>query len=386
MNDLNFLGTYGNIREVWTKYPNGGISGDYVIIADVKYRWDKYVKRWRREGDFLESTARLNRIFRADVTVENNLTVSGTLRAKGIKQPNCGFYRTYEGLLEKYPEPEVGYWACVGDTVPGEIYVCEEKGVWKATGETGGIDSLDLDRLDEIEENASLALAGATARFTEFVTGISVINDVAPEKGNKRCVVWDELNCRFLMNVDGNFYTDWDGKQLYYNENGKIRRDKIFVCDNVAYLYNGTTLVDVTENLYNKIHNAGFDGTPDEMYAAFAALLRRTIEFDIEAPARMEHESNIDGFLGPGETATVKFTVWKGYLPITALVTKWSISRDGGDPPSDKVWNASAKAVNFAGVIDLTVDDLSPIQQSTTFTVTAEGSFSEGVVSYNLEF
>ena len=99
MNDLNFLGTYGNIREVWTKYPNGGISGDYVIIADVKYRWDKYVKRWRREGDFLESTARLNRIFRADVTVENNLTVSGTLRAKGIKQPNCGFYRTYEGLL-----------------------------------------------------------------------------------------------------------------------------------------------------------------------------------------------------------------------------------------------------------------------------------------------
>ena len=66
-------------------------------------------------------------------------------------------------------------------------------------------------------------------------------------------------------------------------------------------------------------------------------------------------------------------------------MTKWSISREGGDAPSDAVWNASAKAVNFSGTIDLTVDDLSPIQQSTTFTVTAEGSFSEGAVSYNIE-
>lgn len=385
MNDLNFLGTYGNIREVWTKYPNGGISGDYVIIADVKYRWDKYVKRWRREGDFLESTARLNRIFRADVTVENNLTVSGTLRAKGIKQPNCGFYRTYEGLLEKYPEPEVGYWACVGETVPGEIYVCEKKGEWTATGKQGGIDSIDFERLDEIEEKANLSISGATARFTEFVTGISVINDIAPEKGGKRCVVWDDINCRFLMNVDGNFYTDWDGKELYYDSEGKIRRDKIFVCDNIAYLYNGTTLVDFTENLYIKVHNAGYGGTEEEMYVGLVGLLLEAYKTNADAPARLEYSSNIDGFLGPGETATVVFEVWRGFLPITPLVTKWSISRDGGDPPSDKVWNASAKAVNFAGVIDLTVDDLSPIQQSTTFTVTAEGSFSEGAVSYNLE-
>lgn len=385
MNDLNFLGTYGNIREVWTKYPNGGISGDYVIIADVKYRWDKYVKRWRREGDFLESTARLNRIIRADVTVENNLTVSGTLRAKGIKQPNCGFYRTYEGLLEKYPSPEVGYWACVGETVPGEIYVCEKKGEWTATGKQGGIDSIDFERLDEIEEKANLSISGATARFTEFVTGISVINDIAPEKGGKRCVVWDDINCRFLMNVDGNFYTDWDGKELYYDSEGKIRRDKIFVCDNIAYLYNGTTLVDFTENLYIKVHNAGYGGTEEEMYVGLVGLLLEAYKTNADAPARLEYSSNIDGFLGPGETATVVFEVWRGFLPITPLVTKWTISRDGGDPPSDKVWNASAKAVNFAGSIDLTVDDLSPIQQSTTFTVTAEGSFSEGAVSYNIE-
>ena len=139
-------------------------------------------------------------------------------------------------------------------------------------------------------------------------------------------------------------------------------------------------------NLYDMLVAAGYGGTEEEMYVGLVGLLLEAYKTNADAPARLEYSSNIDGFLGPGETATVVFEVWRGFLPITPLVTKWTISRDGGDPPSDKVWNASAKAVNFAGSIDLTVDDLSPIQQSTTFTVTAEGSFSEGAVSYNLEF
>ena len=381
MNDLNFLGTYGNIREVWTKYPNGGLAGDYVDIGGVRYRWDKYNKRWRREGDYVESTARQNRIFRADVTIENNLTVAGTLRAKRVKQPNCGLFRSYEALLAKYPNPEPGYWACVGETIPAAIYRCEQEGEWSATGEYGGNESVDLDRIDSIEEKAGIALKGATARFSEFVEGIAVIEGKAPEKGSKVCVVWDDVNSRFLLNVDGNYYTEWDGKEIYCNSDGSPRRDKLYICDNIVYLCNGTTLVDVTENLYAKVSNAGFGGTEAEMYVALVAAIRRTIETDISSPARMEVEDSLDGFIGQGETDTVTCRVLKGYLDVTPLVERWKITREGGDEASDAAWNASDKARNFSGTIDLTLGDLSIYRQSTIFRVTAEGSFSEGAVA-----
>ncbi|MGN1245283.1 MAG: hypothetical protein ACI4UN_01490, partial [Muribaculaceae bacterium] len=58
---------------------------------------------------------------------------------------------------------------------------------------------------------------------------------------------------------------------------------------------------------------------------------------------------------------------------------------DGGDAASDAVWNASAKAQNFNGTIDLTLDDLSPIQRATKFTFTAEGEFSEGAIKETIE-
>ena len=381
MNDINHLGEYGNIREVWAKYPNGCFAGDYVIIGGVTYRWDKYNKRWKREDEYIESTARQNKIFRADVTIENNLTVAGTLRAKHLKQPNCGLFKSYEALTAKYPNPEVGNWACVGDTIPATIYRCEKDGEWRATGEFGGNESVDIDRIDEIAEKSDIALAGATIRFSEFVQGIVVLNGKAPEKGGKVCVVWDDYNSRFLMNVDGNYYADWDGKSIYYNEDGTIRADRIYLCDDIAYLYNGVTLVEVAENLYAKVHNSGFGGTEEEMYAALVAAIRRTIEADVNSPARMEVEDSLDGFIGAGESDTVTCKVMKGYIDVTDMVAKWKIIRSGGDAPSDDVWNASSKARNFNGTIDLTVDDLSRYSQSTTFRVTAEGSFSEGALT-----
>ena len=141
----------------------------------------------------------------------------------------------------------------------------------------------------------------------------------------------------------------------------------------------------ITEKLYQQLVAAGYKGTAEEMYVMLVGLLYHAYETNIDAPARIVPEGIYSESLGPGETATISFPVYKGTLPITALVTKWSISREGGDAPSDAVWNSSAKAVNFSGTIDLTVDDLSTVRQSTTFTVTAEGSFSEGAVSYNIE-
>lgn len=227
------------------------------------------------------------------------------------------------------------------------------------------------------------AIIGSVLNVRRFVRGVSYYTSKAPaDKSN--FIVWDSLNRMFLCCSDGNYYANWDSYGSYYS-NGCVRSDRVYMCDGVAYLYIGNNLVKIGDELYANLANAGYGGTEEEMYVGLVGLLLEAYKTNADAPARLEYSSNIDGFLGPGETATVVFEVWRGFLPITPLVTKWSISRDGGDPPSDKVWNASAKAVNFAGSIDLTVDDLSPIQQSTTFTVTAEGSFSEGAVACNLE-
>lgn len=227
------------------------------------------------------------------------------------------------------------------------------------------------------------AIIGSVLNVMRFVKGVSYYTSKAPTN-KSNYIVWDSLMKQFLCCSNGNYYANWDSYGSYYS-NGKVRSDRVYMCEGIAYLYIGSNLVKIGDEIYAMLVAAGYQGTEDEMYVGLVGLLYESYKTNSNAPARMEHESNIDGFLGPGETATVKFTVWKGYLPITALVTKWSISRDGGDAPSDAVWNSSAKAVNFSGTIDLTVDDLSAVQQSTTFTVTAEGSFSEGAVSYNIE-
>lgn len=153
MMDLNNLGTFSTIAQVWEKYPNGGKEGDFLYIGKVKYRWNKYERIWENAATITETAGRENTNFDGDVTIQNNLTVAGTLRAKRVKQPNCGLFPTLEALKKKYPYPEVGMWAAVGDTTPGDIYRCDVEGVWTATGEKGGVDNIDLDKYDTaIEE------------------------------------------------------------------------------------------------------------------------------------------------------------------------------------------------------------------------------------------
>lgn len=51
---------------------------------------------------------------------------------------NSKLYATEELLRQELPSPKVGDWAIVGSSIPGEIYRCDEDGMWIATGETGG--------------------------------------------------------------------------------------------------------------------------------------------------------------------------------------------------------------------------------------------------------
>lgn len=180
MMDLNNLGTYTSIQAVWDAYPNGGKEGDYLYIGKVKYSWNKYERIWENSNTVTQTPGRDNHNFDGDVTVQNNLTVAGTLRAKRVKQPNCGLFPTLEALKKRYPNPEVGMWAAVGDTTPADIYRCDVEGVWEATGEKGGVDNIDLDKYDTAIEELEQTHENDVTELRNAVFPLSLTFSVTP--------------------------------------------------------------------------------------------------------------------------------------------------------------------------------------------------------------
>lgn len=74
---------------------------------------------------------------------KSNLKVDGWLEAKNIRDTGKGIFTSIEKLHAAYPIPRNGWWAIVGNTLPGPIYVGED-GKWIPTGETGGDPSIDI--------------------------------------------------------------------------------------------------------------------------------------------------------------------------------------------------------------------------------------------------
>lgn len=146
--DLNDLGSFASIEALWAAYPEGGQEGDYCTIDGVKYRWDKYDRMWVADPNFGPTPARNVDTFYSDVNMQNNLTVAGYIRAKGIKQPCVGLFASLAALEAKWPEPEVGMWALVGDSIsidtPADVYRCDTDGTWAATGGTAYLDGLEF--------------------------------------------------------------------------------------------------------------------------------------------------------------------------------------------------------------------------------------------------
>lgn len=65
---------------------------------------------------------------------------------------NSKLYATVELLRQELPSPKVGDWAIVGSSIPGEIYRCDEDGVWSDTGETGGGYGMEVTEM-HVEQN-----------------------------------------------------------------------------------------------------------------------------------------------------------------------------------------------------------------------------------------
>lgn len=79
---------------------------------------------------------------------KGSVKVDGWLDAKNIKGANKGVFTTITKLKEAYPLPHDGWWAIVGSTLPGPIYV-GDGGEWVATGEEGGNPTVDSEQYNE---------------------------------------------------------------------------------------------------------------------------------------------------------------------------------------------------------------------------------------------
>lgn len=66
---------------------------------------------------------------------------------------NSKLYPSLEVLQQEKPNPSVGDWAIVGNTIPGAIYRCSTEGVWSATGETGGGYGMNVTEKNVTENN-----------------------------------------------------------------------------------------------------------------------------------------------------------------------------------------------------------------------------------------
>lgn len=92
------------------------------------------------------STIRGNANFNRDVYI------SGWLNARNIRGAGKGLYETVDKLNSAYPNPENGWFALVGDTLPADIYRAWG-GEWKATGQKGGEPVLEIAKLTELSES-----------------------------------------------------------------------------------------------------------------------------------------------------------------------------------------------------------------------------------------
>lgn len=89
---------------------------------------------------------------RGNATFDRDVYISGWLNARNIRGAGKGLYETVANLNSAYPNPENGWFALVGDTLPADIYRAWG-GEWKATGQKGGEPVLEIAKLTELSES-----------------------------------------------------------------------------------------------------------------------------------------------------------------------------------------------------------------------------------------
>ena len=146
-------------------------------------------------------------IVRGNATFDRDVYISGWLNARNIRGAGKGLYETVDNLKSAYPNPENGWFALVGDTLPADIYRAWG-GEWVATGQKGGEPVLEIAKLTELSESlenevsarvaADEALKKAIdAEVTARANGDKELSDaLAKEIADREKAIADEVLAR----------------------------------------------------------------------------------------------------------------------------------------------------------------------------------------------
>ena len=144
---------------------------------------------------------------RGNATFNRDVYISGWLNARNIRGAGKGLYETVDKLDSAYPNPENGWFALVGNTLPADIYRAWG-GEWVATGQKGGEPVLELAKLTELSESlenevsarvaADEALKKAVdAEVTARANGDKELSDaLAKEIADREKAIADEVLAR----------------------------------------------------------------------------------------------------------------------------------------------------------------------------------------------
>lgn len=99
---------------------------------------------------------------RGNATFNRDVYISGWLNARNIRGAGKGLYETVDKLNSAYPNPENGWFALVGNTLPADIYRAWG-GEWVATGQKGGEPVLELAKLTELSESLENEISARVA-------------------------------------------------------------------------------------------------------------------------------------------------------------------------------------------------------------------------------
>lgn len=144
---------------------------------------------------------------RGNATFDRDVYISGWLNARNIRGAGKGLYETVDKLNSAYPNPENGWFALVGNTLPADIYRAWG-GEWVTTGQKGGEPVLELAKLTELSESlenevsarvaADEALKKAVdAEVTARANGDKELSDaLAKEIADREKAIADEVLAR----------------------------------------------------------------------------------------------------------------------------------------------------------------------------------------------
>lgn len=119
---------------------------------------------------------------RGDATFNRDVTVEGWLNARNIRGAGKGLYESVDKLNVAYPNPENGWYALVGNTLPADIYRAWG-GKWVATDEQGGEPALELDKLKDISQSLEDEISARVAADEQLQAAIDE-ETKAREKGD----------------------------------------------------------------------------------------------------------------------------------------------------------------------------------------------------------